>query len=64
MGAPLQQEPMSRSAQALADPYHRNITLDRDFLVLPFMAGLITDQHFVERDRMGRTLTFMARPLD
>lgn len=51
------------SAQALADPYNRNITLDRDFLVLPSMAGLITDQHFVERDRMGRTLTFMARLL-
>lgn len=49
------------SAEALANPFSRNITLDRDFLVMPFMAGLITDQHFVERDRMGRTLTFMAR---
>ena len=25
------------------------------------MGGLITDQHLIERDRMGRTLTFMAR---
>jgi cyanophycinase len=49
------------SAQALADPFDRNITLDRDFLVVPGMAGIITDQHFVERDRMGRTLAFMAR---
>ena len=49
------------SSQALADPFNRNITLDRDFLVLPNLQGLITDQHFIERDRMGRTLTFMAR---
>ncbi len=49
------------SADALANPSHRNITLDRDFLTLPNMTGLITDQHLIERDRLGRTLTFMAR---
>jgi len=49
------------SAVALADPFSRDITLDRDFLILPHMQGLITDQHLIERDRMGRTLTFMAR---
>ncbi len=49
------------SAVALANPYHRDVTLDRDFLHLPFMAGVITDQHLIERDRMGRTLAFMAR---
>jgi cyanophycinase len=49
------------SAQALANPFDKNITLDRDFLVVPGMADIITDQHFVERDRMGRTLAFMAR---
>ena len=49
------------SAVALADPFSRDITLDRDFLILPHMHGLITDQHLIERDRMGRTLTFMAR---
>lgn len=49
------------SAEALADPFSRNITLDTDFLQLPFMTGIITDQHLIERDRMGRTLTFMAR---
>lgn len=25
------------------------------------MGGLITDQHLIERDRLGRTLAFMAR---
>jgi cyanophycinase-like exopeptidase len=49
------------SSQALADPFHRDITLDRDFLHLPHMNGLITDQHLIERDRIGRTLAFMAR---
>jgi cyanophycinase-like exopeptidase len=49
------------SANALADPFHRDLTLDRDFLVLAKMGGLITDQHLQERDRMGRTVTFLAR---
>jgi cyanophycinase len=49
------------STEALADPFSRNITLDRDFLLLSHMSGLITDQHLIERDRLGRTLTFMAR---
>lgn len=51
------------SAQALADPYDRNITLDQDFLVMPGMTRTFTDQHFVERDRMGRTLAFLGRLL-
>ena len=49
------------SSKALADPFHHDITLDRDFLQLPHMGGLITDQHLIERDRLGRTLAFMAR---
>ena len=49
------------SAVALADPFSIDITLDRDFLQLRFLGGLITDQHLIERDRLGRTLTFMAR---
>jgi cyanophycinase len=51
------------SAAALVDPFSRDITLDREFLVLPHLAGVITDQHLIERDRLGRTLTFMARLL-
>ena len=49
------------SSEALANPFSPNITLDRDFLALPYMQGIITDQHLIERDRLGRTLTFMAR---
>jgi cyanophycinase len=49
------------SLDALANPFNRDITLDRDFLAIPHTAGIITDQHLIERDRLGRTLTFMAR---
>lgn len=50
------------SAEALANPYDRNVTLDRSFLnALPLMGGVITDSHIVARDRMGRLLTFLAR---
>ena len=49
------------SSEGLADPFHRDLTLDRDFLRLPQLDGLITDQHLEERDRMGRTVAFLAR---
>jgi len=55
------QRASATSADALANPFNRDITLDRDFLRLPNMNGLITDQHLIERDRLGRTLAFMAR---
>jgi cyanophycinase-like exopeptidase len=49
------------SAEGLSNPFHRDLTLDRDFLILPKLGGLITDQHLQERDRMGRTIAFLAR---
>jgi cyanophycinase-like exopeptidase len=49
------------SAGGLSDPFHRDLTLERDFLYLPQLRGLITDQHLQERDRMGRTVAFLAR---
>jgi cyanophycinase-like exopeptidase len=54
------QRASATSVDALANPFHRDITLDRDFLQLPDMDGIITDQHLIERDRLGRTLAFMA----
>ncbi len=51
------------SAQALPNPYHRRVALGRDFLVLPHLARTITDSHFVERDRFGRSMAFLARIL-
>jgi len=49
------------SSQALADPFTRYITLDRDFVSISTVAGLIGDPHFVTRDRMGRDLAFLCR---
>jgi cyanophycinase len=49
------------SRTALGNPYGRRIALENDFLSIPDMGGLITDSHFVTRDRMGRLVTFLAR---
>ena len=49
------------SAVALADPYAHDITLEKDFLALPRLGGILTDQHLQERDRIGRTVTMLAR---
>jgi len=49
------------ASQALADPFTRYITLDRDFVSIASVAGLIGDPHFVTRDRMGRDLAFFCR---
>lgn len=51
------------SPAALADPYSNEVTLSREFLKIPLLAGTITDTHFAKRDRMGRLLVFMARIL-
>lgn len=49
------------SSQALADPFNRYITLDRDFVAIAPVQGVIGDPHFVTRDRMGRDLAFLCR---
>ncbi len=51
------------SPDALANPYDPRVTLGAPFATLapPFLGGVITDPHFVTRDRMGRLVTFMAR---
>src|SRR4029434_4046028 len=50
------------SSQALADPFHRYVTLERDL----FQSTLGADKlyGFVTRDRMGRSLVFLARIVD
>lgn len=49
------------SKEALANPYHNQVTVVRDFLNIPHLENTITDSHFAKRDRMGRTLVFLAR---
>lgn len=52
------------SAAALSDPFHADVWLETDFIKLPAMHNIITDQHLLERDRIGRTVTLMARLLN
>jgi cyanophycinase len=49
------------SKEALPNPYHDQVTIVRDFLKIPRLENTITDSHFAKRDRMGRTLVFLAR---
>jgi cyanophycinase len=51
------------SAQALADPYDDRVTIGTNFLRIAALKNTITDSHFHARDRMGRTLVFLARML-
>lgn len=47
--------------RALANPFHYDLTLESDFLNLTVMENIITDQHLIERDRIGRTVAMLAR---
>ena len=49
------------STQTLADPYNKYMTFARDLVGIPALANLISDTHFVPRDRMGRALGFLCR---
>lgn len=51
------------SSEALSNPYHTYMNyLETDFIWgIPNTYGIVTDTHFSERDRLGRTITFMAR---
>jgi cyanophycinase len=51
------------SAQTLANPFHPRVTIVHGFLENSLLKNVITDTHFAARDRMGRTLVFMARIL-
>lgn len=51
------------SSEALANPYHRYATFTYDFFKWANLQNVITDSHFVARDRMGRLLSFLARQI-
>jgi cyanophycinase len=51
------------SEQSLKNPYNEGVTIDHNFLAIPHLDNIITDTHFKKRDRLGRTLAFMARIL-
>jgi cyanophycinase len=51
------------AAVALSNPFHADVTLETDFLNFAGLENVITDQHLIERDRIGRTVTLLARLL-
>lgn len=51
------------SPLTLANPFHPRVTIVHNFLTNVLLKNVITDTHFAARDRMGRTLVFMARIL-
>jgi len=53
------------SAEALADPFNERVTVSRSGLINhPVLTGVVTDQHFSQRDRQGRVTVFLARIID
>lgn len=53
----------SATADVLKDPFSVDVSLSRGFFDWPATRDLITDTHFMKRDRMGRLLVFLARAL-
>lgn len=49
------------SATALADPHDPAVSVSRSGFPQPELAGMLVDSHFMERDREGRLLAFLAR---
>jgi len=56
-------EPRSEltSAKALADPFHPEVSFTSGFFSWAPLVGVLTDTHFVARNRMGRLFAFLAR---
>jgi L-asparaginase / beta-aspartyl-peptidase len=52
----------SATAEALKNPYDSLVTLyNNDFLSPPYLQQVISDQHYLKRNRPGRHVTFMSR---
>lgn len=49
------------SHAAMNDPMGGEVTMDKDFLTMPYLSNVVTDTHFAKRDRLGRLIVFVAR---
>ena len=53
------------SDSALLNPFDKRITLyNNDLLHAPYLQNVLTDQHYLARNREGRHITFMARMIN
>ncbi len=51
------------SKTALTNPYDSTVSLSRSFINLPLLKNVVADQHYSQRHRQGRHVTFIARML-
>jgi cyanophycinase-like exopeptidase len=49
------------SAEVVKDYCHSTVNISTNFLNFPLLANTITDTHFRQRDRMGRSAVFQAK---
>ena len=49
------------AANVLLNPYDSTVSLSKSFMRVPFLENTISDQHYSQRERHGRHVTFMAR---
>ena len=49
------------SRSAMRNPLGKALTIDTDFLHLPYLQRIVTDSHFAERKRLGRLIAFLAK---
>lgn len=49
------------STEALDEPLGNKVSIESDFLSIPHLENVITDTHFDNPDRKGRTATFLAK---
>jgi cyanophycinase len=54
----------ANSAEALSDPYRPTVTLSPALFPWSLLSNVVVDTHFVQRDRMGRLMAFLARQLE
>ncbi|TVR19602.1 MAG: cyanophycinase [Balneolaceae bacterium] len=53
------------SEEALTNPFDERLTVEQSTLINhPLLEGVITDQHFSQRNREGRAVVFLARIID
>jgi cyanophycinase len=49
------------SDEVMSDPKNEKITLEKSMFDIPLLNNILTDTHFVVRDRMGRLVSFLGR---
>lgn len=49
------------SKDVMLNPYDTTVSVSKSFIYVPFLENTISDQHYSQRERQGRHITFMAR---